>query len=89
MRCAVGAQREQSGPQPSGRESPGAQEELPIIYHGAALRVGFNARYLLDALNSLDGDEVEVALGDAQSSALLTLPGRQDFKYVVMPMRLD
>ncbi|WP_425451614.1 hypothetical protein [Crenobacter cavernae] len=53
------------------------------------MRVGFNARYLLDALNSLDGDEVEVALGDAQSSALLTLPGRQDFKYVVMPMRLD
>jgi len=27
-------------------------------------------------------------LGDANSSALFTLPGRDDFKYVVMPMRI-
>jgi DNA polymerase III sliding clamp (beta) subunit (PCNA family) len=27
-------------------------------------------------------------LGDAASSALITVPGRADFKYVVMPMRI-
>jgi len=27
-------------------------------------------------------------LGDANSSVLFTLPGRNDFKYVVMPMRI-
>lgn len=66
-----------------------AQEELSIRYHGVPLRIAFNARYLLDALNSLDCDEVEVTLDGAMSSVLLTIPGRQDFKYVVMPMRID
>jgi DNA polymerase III subunit beta len=27
-------------------------------------------------------------LGDANSSAVVTIPGSDDFKYVVMPMRI-
>jgi len=27
-------------------------------------------------------------LGDSNSSALITIPGKDDFKYVVMPMRI-
>jgi DNA polymerase III subunit beta len=44
--------------------------------------------YLLDVLANVDTDEIECALGDASSSALITVPGRPDFKYVVMPMRI-
>ncbi|WAK02099.1 DNA polymerase III subunit beta family protein [Methylobacter sp. YRD-M1] len=65
----------------------GVQEQLPITYRGGSLRVDFNARYLLDVLTRLDCDQVEVALGGTLSSALITVPGRQDFKYVVMPVR--
>jgi len=65
-----------------------AQEEMDIDYTGEALDVGFNVSYLLDVLNHLDVEEVQWALGDANSSALLTIPGRDDFKYVVMPMRI-
>ena len=36
----------------------------------------------------IETEEIEVALGDANSSALITVPGRTDFKYVVMPMRI-
>jgi len=39
-------------------------------------------------LNNLDCSEVECALGDANSSALITVPGDDNFKYVVMPMRI-
>jgi len=42
----------------------------------------------VDVLNNLDVAEVECGLGDANSSVLFTLPGRNDFKYVVMPMRI-
>jgi DNA polymerase-3 subunit beta len=31
---------------------------------------------------------VRLAFGDATSSALITIPGREDYKYVVMPMRI-
>jgi DNA polymerase III sliding clamp (beta) subunit (PCNA family) len=27
-------------------------------------------------------------MGDSNSSALVQMPGREDFKYVVMPMRI-
>ena len=33
-------------------------------------------------------ERVVLAFGDANSSALVTMPGRADYKYVVMPMRI-
>ena len=33
-------------------------------------------------------DQVVLALGDANSSALITMRERNDYKYVVMPMRI-
>jgi DNA polymerase-3 subunit beta len=50
--------------------------------------VGFNITYLLDVLQNMAMDRVEVAFGDANSSALVTVPERDDYKYVVMPMRI-
>ncbi len=69
-------------------EQEEAQDELDVDYKGEALDVGFNVQYLLDVLNNLEVEEIEVALGDANSSALVTVPSRTDFKYVVMPMRI-
>ena len=69
-------------------EQEEAREELAISYASEALDVGFNIAYLLDVLAHIDGDEIELAFGDAHSSALITIPGRDDFKYVVMPMRI-
>lgn len=65
-----------------------AQEELAIDYSGDALDIGFNITYLLDVLNNLTAETVDCALGDANSSALITEPGNADFQYVVMPMRI-
>jgi DNA polymerase III subunit beta len=65
-----------------------AVEELGIDYSGDSVDIGFNVTYLLDVLNNLKGEQVNIALGDANSSALLTIPDNPDFKYVVMPMRI-
>ncbi|WP_151447810.1 DNA polymerase III subunit beta [Lacisediminimonas profundi] len=65
-----------------------AVEELEIDYGGDSIDIGFNVTYLLDVLNNLKTDNVTVALGDANSSALITVPENEDFKYVVMPMRI-
>jgi DNA polymerase III subunit beta len=72
----------------SNTEQEEAQEELDIPYKGEPLDIGFNVGYIVDVLNNLDVAEVECGLGDANSSALFTLPERSDFKYVVMPMRI-
>ena len=65
-----------------------AVEELEIDYGGDSVDIGFNVTYLLDVLNNLKCDSINIALGDANSSALITVPENADFKYVVMPMRI-
>lgn len=65
-----------------------AQEEIEVDYSGDAIDVGFNVGYLLDVLNNASSELVEWGFNDANSSALLTLPGNDRFKYVVMPMRI-
>ncbi|WP_144111327.1 DNA polymerase III subunit beta [Paraburkholderia sp. BCC1886] len=65
-----------------------AQEELEIAYSGDSVDIGFNVTYLLDVLANLKVDTLQVSLGDASSSALITIPENDEFKYVVMPMRI-
>ncbi|MDY7539654.1 DNA polymerase III subunit beta [Undibacterium sp. RTI2.1] len=65
-----------------------AVEEIEIDYGGDSVDIGFNVTYLLDVLNNLKVDQINLAFGDSNSSALITIPDNADFKYVVMPMRI-
>ena len=65
-----------------------ANEEIEIDYQGDSIDIGFNVNYLLDVLNNVGMDDIECRLGDTNSSALFSLPGNDNFKYVVMPMRI-
>ena len=69
-------------------EQEEAEEGLAVDYDGDPLDIGFNISYLLDVLNHVDSPTVSVTMGDSNSSALVQMPGREDFKYVVMPMRI-
>jgi DNA polymerase-3 subunit beta len=65
-----------------------AQEELDIVFPYERVEIGFNVGYLLDVLSNLKNEQVKISLGDSNSSALVTLPEGESFKYVVMPMRI-
>src|SRR6478672_7028655 len=69
-------------------EQEEAEEGLAVEYDGDPLDIGFNISYLLDVLNHVDSPTVSFSMGDSNSSALVQMPGRDDFKYVVMPMRI-
>lgn len=69
-------------------EQEEAEEGLAVEYDGDPIDIGFNISYLLDVLNHVDSPTVTVTMGDSNSSALVQIPGREDFKYVVMPMRI-
>ena len=69
-------------------EQEEAVDELDIDYSGDTIEIGFNVTYLIDALASMAQDMVKVDLADGNSSALMTIPGNDSFKYVVMPMRI-
>ena len=72
----------------SNSEQEEAQEDIENDYHGPALDIGFNVNYLLDGLTNASTQEVIFSFGDSNSSILITVPGNEDFKYVVMPMRI-
>ena len=74
--------------QTSNAEQEEAIEEIEIDYTGDSLELGFNVGYLQDVLGNLKTEEVAIDFGDPNSSALLTVPGDDTFKYVVMPMRI-
>ena len=69
-------------------EQEEAEEGMAIEYSADALDIGFNISYLLDVLNHLSCETVQISLGDVHTSALFRVPGADDFKYVVMPMRI-
>ena len=69
-------------------EQEEAVDELDIDYAGDSIEIGFNVTYLIDALANIQNDMVKIELTDSNSSALLTVPEKPGFKYVVMPMRI-
>ena len=69
-------------------EQEEAEESLEVEYSGEEMEIGFNVTYLLDALSAVGEEQVEVGLGDTNSSCLIRAPGNINNKFVVMPMRL-
>jgi DNA polymerase-3 subunit beta len=69
-------------------EQEEAVDELDIDYGGDAIEIGFNVTYIIDVLSNMGQDMVRIDLADGNSSALITIPENDNFKYVVMPMRI-
>ena len=64
-----------------------AREEIAAQYKGEQLSIGYNARYLIDILQAMDGEEVTIKLQEPLSPTLLMESGNKDYTCVVMPMR--
>lgn len=69
-------------------EQEEAEEQVEVDYIGDEIEIGFNVNYLLDALGAIDSEKINFCVLDSNSSCLLREPGKDDCKYVVMPMRL-
>jgi len=72
----------------SNSEHEEAQEEIETDYHGEAIDIGFNVNYLMDGLNNISSEAAIFSFGDPNSSILITTAENQEFRYVVMPMRI-
>jgi DNA polymerase III subunit beta len=67
-----------------------AKEEVPVEYAGEPLKIGFNARYLIDVLGVVKSGDVVFELADDLSPGVLkgADDADQGFTAVVMPMRI-
>jgi DNA polymerase-3 subunit beta len=66
-----------------------AVEEIGAEYDGKPITIGFNARYMIDALSVLGSEgEIDIELKDELSPSIIRKPGNDGYLYVLMPMRL-
>jgi DNA polymerase-3 subunit beta len=65
-----------------------AREELEAAYDGAALTIGFNAKYLIDLLSQMDTKLVRLELNGELDPGVVRPVDGDDYLGVVMPMRI-
>ena len=63
-------------------------EEVEGEYASDAMEIGFNARYLLDVSQQIDGDDIVFDFNDPASPALVRDPADPSSRYVLMPLRV-
>ncbi len=64
-----------------------SRESMPAAFTGDPLEIGFNADFLRDGLESIEGDDVRLKLISPLRPAVLQ-GDSDDFTYLVMPIRL-
>ena len=66
-----------------------ARDSCELAGDGGDLEIGFNCRYLLDALKAVPSDNVILELSNGLSPIVLTpCDGSRSFLYMVLPVRL-
>jgi len=65
-----------------------AEESLPVSFTGEGLEIGFNAEFLRDGIDSVDGETVRFRLISPLRPCVLQAEGSDDFLYLIMPIRL-
>ena len=65
-----------------------AKEELFVSTEGKNLEAGFNPKYFLDSLKSIDDEEVYVEFGTSISPCLVKSVENNDYVYMILPIRL-
>jgi DNA polymerase III subunit beta len=65
-----------------------AKEEIDVDYSGDSMKIGFNAKYILDILNSFDDQNLNLELDGQLSPGLIRPESDKKYTCVVMPMRI-
>ncbi len=66
-----------------------AADQCPIVGNGEDLEIGFNNRYLMDALKAAPADRVRLEMTTGVAPCvILPAQGEENFIYMVLPVRL-
>ena len=66
-----------------------ASEGMPAPYSGEPLEIAFNPQFVIEGIESVDGEELVMKLSSPLRPGLLEPIDSEDFSYLVMPIRLN
>ena len=65
-----------------------AAEEVDATYEGEPMTIAFNPDYLASGIDAVDSDDVTLSTMDPMKPAVLRGVGRDDYLYLLMPVRV-
>ena len=65
-----------------------ADDRIEAQIEGERIEIGFNSRYLLDALRAVESDKVRVEMSGPLSPIKILPPEGNDFLFMVLPVRI-
>lgn len=65
------------------------EEKVEIIKTGNDIIIGFNSRYLMDALRASEDDEVKLYMKDSVSPCIVKPVSGDDYLYLILPVRIN
>lgn len=65
-----------------------AKEEIDVDYSGDPMKIGFNARYILDILNAIDDEGIAFEFEGQLAPGLIRPQNDSTYTCVIMPMRI-
>jgi DNA polymerase-3 subunit beta len=65
------------------------REELFIQLEGDEIRIGFNAKFILDALKAVDDEEILLDMNTSVSPCLIRPVEGDAYEYLILPVRIS
>ena len=65
-----------------------ATETFNTKLEGENFEIGLNSRYLLEALKAIEDENIEILFNGPNSGVVINPIDSDNFKYMIMPMRL-
>ena len=65
-----------------------ATETFNVKLEGESFEIGLNSRYLLEALKAAETEKIQILFNGPNAGVLILPPEGDEFKYMIMPMRL-
>jgi DNA polymerase III subunit beta len=69
-------------------ENSTATEDIEAEYEGTEIEIGFNARYIMDMLDNLQGEQIKLFFNDNSTPIIAQENTSSELIYVLMPMRV-
>ena len=66
-----------------------ASESMPAPYSAEPMEIAFNPQFLIEGIESVEGEELALQLSSPLRPGLLRPVGSDEFSYLVMPIRLN
>jgi DNA polymerase-3 subunit beta len=65
-----------------------AKDEIDISYHGQEITVGYNVKYLLDAIEVIDEERVILEIGQGMKPGVVKPAGNEHYNCIIMPLKI-